>query len=69
MGDTPAKKDTLEYIGPSRQEWFDGEKMTELVAGRRYQVDATLAAYMVEHDTRHWKRPDPPQRETAAVKE
>ena len=63
------QKVTLEYIGPPKQEWFDGEQMRELVAGRRYQVDATLAQYMVEHDTRHWKRPDPPKRETAAVKE
>jgi hypothetical protein len=37
--------------------------------GRRYQVSSPLADYMVEHDTGHWKRPDPPKRETAAVKE
>lgn len=62
-------KVTLEYIGPSKQEWFDGERQVELVAGRRYQVAATLADYMVEHDTGHWKRPAPPKREPVAAKE
>lgn len=63
--DTP--KVTLIYIGHSGASWFDGDRQVELTAGRRYQVEATLAAYMVEHDTEHWKRPDPPQ--PAAVKE
>jgi hypothetical protein len=66
MSDTQ-KTVTLEYIGPARQEWHDGDKSVQLVAGRRYPVEATLAAYMVEHDTGHWKRPDSPK--PAAVKE
>jgi hypothetical protein len=64
-----AQKVTLEYIGPPNQEWFDGDKTVQLVAGRRYQVEEQLASYLVERNTRHWKRPAPPQRETAAVKE
>jgi hypothetical protein len=63
------KKVTLEYIGPPHQDWYDGERIITLVAGRRYQVDATLAEYMVERNPRHWKRPEPPTRETAAAKE
>jgi hypothetical protein len=51
---------TLEYIGPSGAVMFDETDRTrpiELVAGRRYQMSATLAAYRLERDTRHWKRP------------
>jgi hypothetical protein len=55
------QKVTLEYIGPVDQEWFDGTAMMKLIAGRRYQVAEPLATYMVEHDTRHWKRPAPPK--------
>ena len=57
---------TLEYIGPPNQECFDeaGNKLS-LVPGRRYQVNAVLAAYRVEHDANHWKRPD----HTTAAKE
>lgn len=57
----------LEYIGPPNQDWFDGTDYVTLVAGRRYPVDASLADYMVEHDSRHWKRPEPPK--AAARKE
>lgn len=62
---------TLVWIGPSgNQEWTDHDGTKHLlVAGRRYQVEATLAAYMVEHDSSYWKRPDPPTREAAVVKE
>jgi hypothetical protein len=67
MSESP--KVALEYIGPPLQEWNDGERMVTLIPGRRYQVSAPLADYMVEHDTGHWKRPDPPKRETAAAKE
>ena len=59
---------TLEWIGPSgSQEWHDheGDKHV-LVAGRRYQVEAGLAEYMVSHDSNYWKRPEPPKREPAA---
>ena len=61
-------KVTLEYIGPANQEWFDGDKQVSLVPGRRYQIPEALATYMVEHDTGHWKRPEPPKAK-AAVKE
>lgn len=60
-------KVTLVYIGPADQDWFNEGRQITLVAGRRYQVESALADYMVEHDTRHWKRPA--SRETAAVKE
>ncbi len=63
------EKVLLEYIGPANQEWFDGVKQLTLVPGRRYQVNAGLAQYMVEHDTGHWKRPDPPAKDAAAKKE
>jgi hypothetical protein len=64
------EKVTLEYIGPPNQEWYDEGKQVKLVAGRRYQVEATLAEYMAEHNPRHWKRPDLQKREDAiAAKE
>lgn len=60
----------LEYIGPPGQVMVDEDgKTIELVAGRRYQMTDPLAAYRLEHDVHHWKRPDPPKRETAAAKE
>jgi hypothetical protein len=65
------KKVTLEYIGPAGSQMFDEEdrnKAIELVAGRRYQMSEALAAYRLEHDSGHWKRPDPPKA-SAAVKE
>lgn len=66
----------LEYIGPDGAEWYqDEDTKIKLDAGRRYQVKEGFgvsaearAAYMVEHDTGHWKRPDPPKA-PAAVKE
>ena len=58
----------LIYVGPSGQVDFDENgKTRELVAGRRYQMDAALAQYRAEHDIHHWKRPEPPK--AAAVKE
>jgi hypothetical protein len=57
---------TLEYIGPpglAHDEETDAR--IELVAGRRYRMSAALAAYRLEHDTGHWKRPDPPKAATA----
>jgi hypothetical protein len=59
---------TLEYIGPPGQVMFDADgKQVSLVAGRRYPVEASLAAYRLERDHNYWKRPDPPQ--PAAAKE
>jgi len=59
----------LIYVGPPGQvEYDDNGKTRELVAGRRYQMDAALGAYRAEHDVNHWQRPDPP-RESAAEKE
>jgi hypothetical protein len=65
------QKVSLEYIGPPGEVCFDEADGTQvsLVAGRRYQMSEALASYRVEHDTRHWKRPDPPKRANAAVKE
>jgi hypothetical protein len=63
-------KVTLEYIGPSGEVAFeedDRSKSISLVAGRRYQMSAALAAYRLEHDTTHWTRPV--SAKTAAVKE
>lgn len=68
MAEKAVEKVTIEYIGPPNQEWFDGERNVALIAGRRYSVESSLAQYMVEHDTGHWKRPDPPKA-PAAVKE
>lgn len=48
----------LEYIGPDKAIWNDGEKDITLVVGRRYPVEAALAEYMAAHDTNHWKRPE-----------
>jgi hypothetical protein len=65
------EKVLLEYIGPSGAVMFDETDRTrpiELVAGRRYQMSDTLAAFRLEKN-RHWKRPEPPKREPAAVKE
>jgi len=56
MTETPI---TLLYIGPSGQVEIDADgKTRELVAGRRYQMDAALAAYRAEHDVNHWQRLD-----------
>lgn len=62
---------TLEYIGPPRQEWRDGDKTVELVAGRRYQIPEAIAAFWLGQNTGHWKRPDPPpvKREASTAKE
>jgi hypothetical protein len=61
--DPIASADVLvEYIGPSGQVMFDAHNaQISLVAGRRYPMDAALAAYRVEHDVNHWKRPDQPK--------
>lgn len=59
-----ASRETLEYIGPPGVA-FDDETEIKLIAGRRYQMSAALAAYRLEHDTGHWKRPDSPKAATA----
>jgi hypothetical protein len=62
-------KTLLEYCGPAMQEWIDpeGNRIT-LVAGRRYQIPEAIAAYWLDQQTGHWKRPDSPKG-TAAAKE
>ena len=62
------KLSTLEYIGPSGQMATDEDtgQWFELVAGRRYQMSAALAAYREQHDVHHWKRPDLPKTPIAA---
>lgn len=45
----------LEYIGPAGQE---SPVFGLLVVGQRYQADAVLGAYLLEHHTDYWKRPD-----------
>lgn len=58
------EKITLEYIGPPGQVMFDEDdrgKQITLIAGRRYQMSAALAAYRLERNTEHWQRPDPPK--------
>jgi hypothetical protein len=67
-----SEKVSLEYIGPSGEVMFDEDDRgtaISLVPGRRYQMSEALAAYRLEHDTRHWQRPIPPKRANAAVKE
>ena len=56
---------TLEYIGAPGLAFDENDTKIELIAGRRYQMSAALAAYRLEHDTGHWKRPDPPKAATA----
>jgi hypothetical protein len=65
-----AKKVTLEYTGPPNQEWFDrdADKQVSLVPGRRYQIPEPLAAFWLEQNTGHWKRPEATKAK-AAVKE
>ncbi len=59
---------TLEYIGPSGVIAFDatGSQIT-LIAGRRYQMDAELAAYRLQRDIHHWKRPESPRENVSAA--
>jgi hypothetical protein len=65
----PVEKVTLEYIGPPGQAVIDEDgRHVELVVGRRYQMSPALAAFRVEHDTGHWKRPEP-KAGAAAAKE
>lgn len=58
---TDELKVTLEYIGPPHQDWYDGDKLVTLVPGRRYQVAESLAAYLAEANSTHWKRPEAPK--------
>ncbi len=61
------KPTLVEYIGASGHQWFDEEGTKHvLVAGRRYPASEALATYMVEHDSNHWKRPEPATKPIAA---
>lgn len=66
----PEARITLEYIGPANQDWFDREEqhMVPLVAGQRYQIPESLAAFWLEQSPGHWKRPDA-KKSSAAAKE
>lgn len=60
----------LEYVGPPNQDWLDEEGQKHvLVVGKRYPMSETLAAYLAEHGSSHWKRPNAPVSSAPAAKE
>lgn len=50
----------LIWTGPDGHYWPALQEV--LVAGQRYQVEASLAAYLCERHPDHWQRPPAPPR-------
>lgn len=61
------KRVTLVWVGPEGQVWPYADDTHALVAGQRYQVDASLAEYLVTAHPDHWQRPAPPVVATPAL--